>query len=305
MTQNNSQKKQLHDEYKSRINRVIDYIDENIEIEFSLENLSKRANFSKYHFHRIFHSITGESLFGFIQRVKIEKAAALLLANRKRTITDIAFDCGFSSSASFSRSFKNRFNMSATEWRKKNKDVYDDEAVIMAQADVEKYNNIRPEKIEIRNIKETTVAYVRYIGPYKGDGKLFENLYTKLFKWAIPRELVDPASSDSLVLYHDSIEITDENKLRISVCIKVPKDTPVSGEIGKMNFSGGKYACLRFKLGTQDYYHAWNWAFSEWMPSSGYQPDDRFSFEYYPHDQNIDCQSDSTTVDICIPVKPL
>jgi len=38
-----------------------------------------------------------------------------------------------------------------------------------------------------------TVAYVRHIGPYAGDGALFASLFGKLFAWAGPRGLVKPA----------------------------------------------------------------------------------------------------------------
>ena len=39
---------------KKRLDKVIEYIGENIDLELSLEQLSKIACFSKYHFHRLF-----------------------------------------------------------------------------------------------------------------------------------------------------------------------------------------------------------------------------------------------------------
>lgn len=44
--------------------------------------------------------------------------------------------------------------------------------------------------VEVRELPATTVAYIRHIGPYKGDSKLFERLFNKLFTWAGPRGLV-------------------------------------------------------------------------------------------------------------------
>jgi AraC family transcriptional regulator len=105
-------------EYVSRVNKVIDYINHNIDAELSLDVLSAIASFSPYHFHRLFKGVIGENLYDFIQRIRLEKAANLLLYQPDMAITEIALHCGFSSSAIFARAFRARFNMSATLYRK-------------------------------------------------------------------------------------------------------------------------------------------------------------------------------------------
>ena len=82
---------QMRGIYTSRINRVIDYIESNISGDLSLEELAEVAQFSPFHFHRIFRAMVGEPLNGFIQRVRIEKAAAKLIADPRKSITEIAF----------------------------------------------------------------------------------------------------------------------------------------------------------------------------------------------------------------------
>lgn len=106
--------KNLHAEYLSRINRTFDYIEANIEKPMTLEELATVANFSKYHFSRIFQTIVGETPFHFIQRVRLEKAAMMLLYNRHEPVTEIAYKCGFSDVAIFSRNFRSYFRISAT-----------------------------------------------------------------------------------------------------------------------------------------------------------------------------------------------
>lgn len=81
---NNSTKYQK-EEYISRVNRVIDYVDENIKNELTLDRLSRIANFSNYHFHRIFKAIIGEPLNKYIQRIRIEKAVTPLIYNPRLT----------------------------------------------------------------------------------------------------------------------------------------------------------------------------------------------------------------------------
>jgi AraC family transcriptional regulator len=115
----NSREKYLREEYIARINRVMDYVEMNYNRGLTLDNLADIAGFSRFHFHRIFSAMTGEPLNQFIIRVRVERAAAMLLNNPKKTITEIAFDCGFSGSATFARSFKAFFDMSASEWRQR------------------------------------------------------------------------------------------------------------------------------------------------------------------------------------------
>jgi AraC family transcriptional regulator len=114
---NDKRKKYLREEYVARINRVIDYIDKHIDEELRLEVLANVANFSRFHFHRIFGAMVGETLNQFIQRVRVERAAMQLVSFPKKSITDIAFDCGFSGSASFARAFRENFKMSPSQWR--------------------------------------------------------------------------------------------------------------------------------------------------------------------------------------------
>jgi AraC family transcriptional regulator len=77
-------------EYISRINKTFDYIESNLDKPMTLEELASVANFSKFHFSRIFQSMVGETPFQFILRVRIEKAANLIMANKNESITEIA-----------------------------------------------------------------------------------------------------------------------------------------------------------------------------------------------------------------------
>ncbi len=66
-------------EYISRINRVISYVEANLENDLSVNKLAEVAHFSPYHFHRIFSAFTGEPLISYVKRKRIEKAASILL----------------------------------------------------------------------------------------------------------------------------------------------------------------------------------------------------------------------------------
>lgn len=155
--------------------------------------------------------------------------------------------------------------------------------------------------VEVKELPKMTVAYIRHIGPYKGDDKLFERIWNQLFSWAGPRGLIGGKDFMSLVVYHDDPNVTIEDKLRMSVCITVPPGTKVDGEVGKMELEAAKCVVARFELGPQDFQKAWDWVYGEWLPASGYQPDDKPCFEMYPEEP----KEGKFVVDICVPVKPL
>lgn len=90
-------------EYRSRINRVMDYIDQHLEESLELKVIAEIANFSPYHFHRIFTFLIGETPIDYIQRLRLEKAAWKLQQTPITSITEIACSCGFNSISLFSR----------------------------------------------------------------------------------------------------------------------------------------------------------------------------------------------------------
>ena len=113
----NVQLKNSKKEYISRINRVIDYIKANIDQDLSLEQLASVANFFKFYFHRLFKSVSGETLNNYVSRTRIETSAFLLIYHKDKPITSIAYDAGFSSPAVYARAFKARYNLTPSQWR--------------------------------------------------------------------------------------------------------------------------------------------------------------------------------------------
>jgi AraC family transcriptional regulator len=323
--------KYLREEYTGRINRVIDYIESNISKELSLEELATVAHFSPFHFHRIFGAMVGETLSGFIKRLRIEKAASMLIQNPKKSITEIAFECGFSGSSVFARTFQETYQMNASEWRaggylkdSKNskRDSKEGKSVDKIQQDFIVHSSytegtikqiwrieMKPNKelissVEVKDVPEMHVAYIRHIGPYAGNEKLFGSLFNKICTWAGPRGLLRFPETKFITIYHDNPDITDENKLRTDVCITVSKDTEVDGEIGKSIIPSGKYAIAHFEITPDKYGDAWNAVYGGWLPESGYQPDDRPCFELYLNDPKQHPEG-KHLVDIYAPVKPM
>ena len=320
-------------EYIQRVLRVQDYIEGHLDEELTLEQLAEVACFSPYHFHRIYRSLCGENLGQFILRIRLQKAASLLLSNTEEPILNIALDCGFSGAAVFARAFQKFYGMSASRWRKGGGLRYSEEKsknrkalskIGKASANGTPYpdtvqtaqekNSIRRQKMnktenkqakEVRIVDDQpmTLAYVRHTGPYAGDAELFQKLFGKLCGWAGPRGFLN-GDVKMLSIYHDNPELVEDDKLRMSICCTIPEGTEADGEIGVMKMEAGKNAHAEFELTDTEFGAAWNWVCGQWLPESGWQFDDRPTYELYLNDPAQHPEG-KHHVEIVIPVRPL
>jgi AraC family transcriptional regulator len=88
----------------TQLNRAVAYIEEHIDDDIKLENVSKVTSFSSYHFGRLFYYITDITLSEYIRKRKLSNAAERLQNGNERII-DIALDYGYDSADSFTRAF--------------------------------------------------------------------------------------------------------------------------------------------------------------------------------------------------------
>jgi len=112
---------QTRHEYLKRINFVLDFIEQNLDIDLSLNYLSEQAHYSPYHFHRVFSTVVGERLNEYINRKRIERIASILLVKQNSALKDLAYQYGFNSDNSFSRAFKKYYGISPTEFKSQGK----------------------------------------------------------------------------------------------------------------------------------------------------------------------------------------
>lgn len=307
--------KDLYKDYVSRVNKVIDYIQKNIWWELNLGLIAKKACFSDFHFHRIFKTVVWETLNSYIKRIRLEKSAFLLQYNQSLPITTIALMCGFSNSQSFSKAFKKTYNISPSTYRNYSKNGYLKSKNGKEYICKTKYNikESRPQiifksltndkmEIEVKEIPEMEVAYVRHIGPYKWNSQIFEELFWKLCSWAGPQGLLD-GKNKMLSVYFDDPSFTDDSKLRLEVCIEIPENTKVKWEIWKQVLQGWKYWVSRFEFKLpEEYEKAWNEVYKEWLPKSWFGLDNRPAYEIYINDPKSHPEWISI-VDIYIPLK--
>lgn len=309
--------------YEERINKVITYLCQNIGTQFTLDELSSIACFSKFHFLRIFKAFTGETVGEFSSRIRIEKAAFFLIYNLSTPITEIALDCGFSSSQNFAKAFKLYYSLSPSEFRKKNQSVplcsesnpgniisntgKDFENVYSYIDSVNKRSfHLTSDKTVVSNVsvskyQEITLAYIRKNANYTPS--IIASAFQELFHWAYPRGLIK-SSTQILSLYWDNVAVTPMDKRRFDVCFQIEANTHVSHPVYKQTITGGRYAIYHAHIENYEFYHHWNRFLKYWFPTSGFVPDNRPCFErFYNPSNNYD--KAPLIVDLCVPIKSI
>jgi len=102
--------------YNERLNNVKRYIQAHIDEPLNREVLAAVAGFSIPHFHRVFSTYTGESIAGYVRRVRLERAGRKLRMGAT-DITAVALAAGYETHAAFGKAFKHHFGLSPSEFR--------------------------------------------------------------------------------------------------------------------------------------------------------------------------------------------
>lgn len=98
------------------IEHTLRYIEENFSNSINLVTASDNIHVSPNYLSKIFSEITGISFSDYLSKMRVEKAGIFLL-NSDKSITEIAFECGFNSFSTFSRKFKSTYGCSPREYR--------------------------------------------------------------------------------------------------------------------------------------------------------------------------------------------
>lgn len=98
-----------------RIKKAYDIIKLRFREKLLLDLLAQEVGLSPFYFHRLFKKEMNETPTECISRIRLERAAHLMVIDSRLSMTDIAYDCGFSSPSDFSRAFFKKFGETPLE----------------------------------------------------------------------------------------------------------------------------------------------------------------------------------------------
>ena len=297
------------EEHIKRIRKVLNFIEENLDNELSLENLAEIGNYSPFHFHRIFRGIIGETLQEYITRNRMEKSTMLLSHQKQKPIEDIFSEVGFKSNSTFSKTFKKYFGVSPSVFRKNTPEKFskilpmnsnNGQKEVVFQQYLYNINQMKnfmetTAKIEVKELPEMNLASVLSIGVQNID-----NAYNKLISWGISKNLFPRENVKMISVYHDSFKVTAPNKVRIHACMLLDEPIKTDGEIFPETLPKGRHIVGSYFIGIHEFEKAWQGLFL-WMNENGYQYKRTFPFEIY-HNNFKEHPEKKCRVDFCIPI---
>jgi AraC family transcriptional regulator len=297
-------KPEANREYTQRINRVIDYIRENLDRQLKLEELAKVACFSEFHFHRIFGAVSGETLNDFTNRLRLEKAARLLRYS-DQNLTEIALECGFSSSATFSRAFRSGYETSPSQFRKSGeikkskicKDLFSAEEYLLPMTAEEKRAAF---PVRLIDVPERQVAYIRVTNAFEME-RVLAALKT-LIEWAKSRDIFSQGTLFGMSV--DDPHVTPKRLYRYEVCLASSLPFECVEGISKLKMPAMRYAATRVSGDIRTITTATDYLIRGWLIHSDYEPEHAPGLEIFLDKENAMDWS-HFELELCIPVRKL
>jgi len=189
-----------HIPWVERMLRTLDHIHAHLDADVNPAELARLAGFSPHHFHRVFRGMVGESVMGYVRRLRLERAA-LRLKHGESSVSAVAIDAGYGSHEAFTRAFRDRFGVVPSAFR---------------DTDIASEPPVRLQREPARKL-----LAARHIGAYEGVGAAWETLIGVAGRlgW-----LATPPITMGLV--YDDPDITEAAQCRYEAAIVVPDGQP-------------------------------------------------------------------------------
>ncbi len=286
--------------YKKQIELVMEFTEHNICSDLSLHTLSKIAGFSPYHFHRIFHSVTGKSLHQFILERRLNNCASRLLYE-DGDITNIAMDFGFSSSSSFARSFKKYFGCTPTQYKKTKERKY---PVAFAEIPIQQVS-FDPElekhfdEIVLPDLKAVCIGV-------NGLSEVWENpeinrAYEMIFTWLKESNRLTQ-NTKIFGVTMDTPEVQNLSSCRYYACAASESYILDECLAYRVFQTSGKYICCKINRSIKDFatyfFRHMDYLYGFYMVAHKLSPDNRPFVEFYERMPDGDIY-----INFCVPIK--
>ena len=263
---------ELEQNYQERVLKTLVYIQNHLNDELSLERLSAVANFSPFHFHRFFLAYTGETLQGYVRRLRLERAAKDL-AFKASPISLIAENSGFQTVQSFHSAFKKMFNETPSLYRENQREIT---KMVLLSDDHQLKNRVNT--VSLKQIDAIDVLFTRAVG-VADDTELMKIWFNLVTAATIPVFMSDKTLRISV--FHDCKVTTPLAKFRYDACItrnELPDNFQPEGNVGLQSIPASLYAVIRHPGSLKEIDATLRVLYRLWLPDSGYELKDSPEF---------------------------
>ncbi|MEM1387230.1 MAG: AraC family transcriptional regulator [Pseudomonadota bacterium] len=275
-------------QYEKRLLRVLDYVFDNPAGDMSLDTLAEVAAMSRFHWHRVFHAMTGETCAQAVRRVRLQRASDWLVKT-DLPLRDVAKRCGYPNQQSFTRIFSEAYGVTPGAFRKRG------EARPFLQKPTKGQSTMFP--VDVETHPQRSLAALAHQGSYSEVDGTFEKLsalFTTRDLWQSARGM--------LGIYYDDPDAVAEADLRSHAAIVLDAPMSVDAPLEAMELPGGRYAVMHYKGPYSGLLAAYRYLYGEWLPGSGEELGDRPPIEIYLNHPN-EVEPDALLTDVCVPLK--
>lgn len=279
-------------DYRQRINRAMHFIRDHVDVSLSIQEVALAANFSAFHFHRIFTAYTGETPGDYMNRIKMIEAALSMKDGSNTTQT--ALQIGYKTPSAFIKAFKKTFGILPSAIKQLNPDRMKYIARPMSAG-----SYVTP---EFRNLPVLNLCIVRKQGKLnKNFNKVASDAFEELNGW-----LSKTGQHKNVLLrlgiLHD-FNLFDANDCRYDACVMIGEARPSSVEapIQMTSIQSGTWAVFLHKGPYDTLWQTWNFIYNSWYPLSGIELREDNPFEVYLNNKKETRPADLLT-EIHIPV---
>lgn len=250
-----------------KLNRVIDYIERNLDGEISFRYLARLAGVNQDTLPRIFIFLTRISIYEYIRKRRLSKAYEDL-RNTKLRVIDIAIRYGYNSTAAFSRAFKKEFGFTPFQARKSRRRITIFPKLLF-HGDICPDNGLEAEIIDF----PTTTLYGVIVTSKKHEDLLYKirRLYGQLRVSGLYRQW------DQFGRY--GIYYTDKSHYYFV------GTEHREGDLTEFHLTGGKYAVFHLNSRQQrEIIKLEEKIYKQWLPATNFMVGKGLNFEFYhPH----------------------
>ena len=254
--------------YERRMLRVIDHIHDNPAGDLSLDALAEVAAMSRFHWHRVFQGLTGETVTQCVRRMRMQRAAVMLAqGDPGLPLTIVAARVGYPNRSSFVRAFTDSFGMAPSVFRKRDE---------LRPSTNFQFRKVSPmSDIALRDHPARRLAAVPHSGPYHEIGRAFERLSAVMAS----RDLFRHAGT-MVGVYYDNPSVTPPAELRSHAGFETA-DLRITDPLVSVTLAGGPHAVLTHRGPYAGLPAAYDELFGLWLPQSGREAADEPAFEIY------------------------
>jgi AraC family transcriptional regulator len=278
-----------------RINLIIEYIETHLDKNLDLSSLAAKSALSKYHFHRIFKALLGEQPLQYVERRRITRAAQALLKSNKRII-DIAFDFGFSSHESFTRTFKKWFLLTPSQFRKVKPNTRFENMARIGPLDLRLSKGVaKPNPLIIHKSNFSISGYV-----YSGNDTLaIDLLWEKLWKTINEQSILAGDNRFFGTCFHD-LDMRNNEVFEYYAGIEYGHSKKIPKGFKIIDIPENDYAIFTHRGSIQMIEKTYDQIYGNWIPFSEYTP--TMDLDIIVVDRRFAGRDEKNEVDILIPV---